>query len=64
MSAPPKAVVTGADRPRDAGTGSLKGDDMASCQVMGPAASKLDIAARTGTPRMLNEQSYPLAPRP
>ena len=30
----------GSDRPPGAGTGSLKGDDIASCQVIGPAATK------------------------
>jgi hypothetical protein len=40
------------------------GDDMASCQVMGPAATKLDIAARTSAPCMLAELTHPLAPRP
>ncbi len=64
MSVPAAGRPKGSDRPPGAGTGSLKGDDMASCQVMGPAATKLDIAARTGMPSMLDEWSRPLVLRP
>jgi hypothetical protein len=37
---------------------------MASCQVMGPVATKLDIAAHAGAPGILGRRSYRLAPRP
>ncbi len=54
----------GSDRPPSAGTGSLKGDDMASCQVMGPAATKLNIAAPAGMPSVLDERNRPPVLRP
>ncbi len=64
MSVPAAGPPKGSDRPPGAGAGSLKGDDMASCQVMGPAATTLNIAAPTGVPSVLDERSRPLVLRP
>jgi hypothetical protein len=58
MSAAVAGLPKGSDRPRDAGTGSVEGDDMASCQVMGPAATKLEIAARMEPPVWGDERSH------